>query len=387
MTEMINYILTFLLYGNEDAAKFIGYTSDPEEAKHYKYVITPNGHLGKDLVLPELDKPLKDTDLVYNTFFFISCTEELLNPQRDEHGRFAARYSILGQHNRLQIPLIDEYSRFLMKTLDLDLPKPEFSTIYLTHDIDTIDNYRHLRGAIGGLLRGEAKEVRRSWFDIHKDPAYTFPWLIEQDHALPRAKVLYFVKHTNGRGYDYPQYNLQGKDWRLTRDLLLHSGASFGIHSSYDGLTGEAGQAAQQSNSANDLTGEAGLPPHRSHYLRCGVNDLQKIVELGFTDDFSIAFADEAGFRLQTTRPVRWINPLTYSLSPLTLHPLTVMDVTLNNKQYMNLTEDEAYFFCQRLFDKVKQNQGELVLLWHNNNINPRTYHRSLYPKLLSLLS
>ncbi|MGN0209374.1 MAG: hypothetical protein ACI397_07975, partial [Paludibacteraceae bacterium] len=98
-------------------------------------------------------------------------------------------------------------------------------------------------------------------------------------------------------------------------------------------------------------------------------------------------------FRLQTSRPVRWINPKTYTLTPLTLHPLTVMDCTLSNANYMNLqTEDEAYFFCEQLFDKVRQYAGDITLLWHNsifksnttnNNNESINYHTTLYPKLL----
>ena len=98
-------------------------------------------------------------------------------------------------------------------------------------------------------------------------------------------------------------------------------------------------------------------------------------------------FPDHVGFRLQTTRAVRWINPKTMSLTNLVLHPLTVMDCTLSNSQYMNLNEDEAYFECQRLIEKVYQNAGELVLLWHNTIITKEGYHRSLYPKLLNLLT
>ena len=76
-------------------------------------------------------------------------------------------------------------------------------------------------------------------------------------------------------------------------------------------------------------------------------------------------------------------HPKTMQLTPLTLHPLTVMDCTLSNDNYMNLPEDEAYFLCQQLFDKVYQYHGELVLLWHNHILSNGSYHRSLYPELL----
>ena len=108
---------------------------------------------------------------------------------------------------------------------------------------------------------------------------------------------------------------------------------------------------------------------------------------MGITDDFTMMFPDQVGFRLQTTRAVRWINPQTMKLTNLVLHPMAVMDCTLSNANYMNLSEDEAYFECQRLFEKIHQNAGEVVLLWHNTSVTPDSYHRSLYPKLLNILT
>ena len=396
MKEIVDYIIQFLLYGHAEAAKQVGYTANEAEWQNYRVVIVPNGQLGKEIVMPELDccaveryavvgrsaspedeaitRYIIRTDIVYNTFFFISRAEELINTQRDEHGRFLAKYSILGQNNRLMIPTVDEYARMLMKLLDLPLPTPSFSQIYLTHDVDTIAHYRHLRGAIGGIVRGEWRKVMASLRDIHNDPAFTFSWLIAQDKKVEGAERIYFVKDTMGKGYDYPQYKLDGKDFETAEQLIENSGAKIGWHGSYYG-----------GDKANRLLGDkAGL--HRSHYLRCSIDQMQRLAEVGVTDDFTMMFPDQVGFRLQTTRAVRWINPKTMTLTELVLHPLTVMDCTLSNSNYMNLSEDEAYFECQRLFDKVHQNAGEVVILWHNTIIADNGYHRSLYPKLLNLL-
>ena len=386
MQAIIDYIITFLLYGNSPAAKQVGYTADESQWEKYRVVIVPNGQLGKEIIMPHLDELHVEqleasddqttrwiirTDIVYNTFFFISRAEELINPQRDEHGRFAAKYSLLSQHNRLMIPLVDEYARMLMKLLDLPLPTPSFSKIYLTHDIDSIAQYRHLRGAVGGIIRGEWRKVLASQQDIHNDPAFTFPWLIAQDKKVKGAECIYFVKDTSGKQYDYPQYNLRGKDFALVQQTLETSGAKIGLHSSYYGIHGA------------ESWKEGG---HRSHYLRCSIDQMQALADAGIRDDFTMQFPDQVGFRLQTTRPVRWINPKTMQLTDLLLHPLTVMDCTLSNTNYMHLSEDEAYFECQRLFEKIHQNTGEIVLLWHNTNPTGNTYHRSLYPKLLALL-
>ena len=389
MKEIVDYIIQFLLYGNEEAAKQVGYTADEAEWQNYRVVIVPSGQLGKEIVMPDFSEAKGErleakgteqptwiirTDIVYNTFFFISRAEELINTQRDEHGRFLAKYSILGKNNRLMIPTVDEYARMLMKLLDLPLPTPSFSQIYLTHDIDTVAHYRHWRGAIGGILRGQWRKVIASLKNLHNDPAFTFSWLIAQDKKVEGAECIYFVKDTMGKGYDYPQYKLDGKDFETAEMLIENSGAKIGWHGSYYG-----------GDKANRLLGDkAGL--HRSHYLRCSIDQMQRLAEVGVTDDFTMMFPDQVGFRLQTTRAVRWINPKTMTLTDLVLHPLTVMDCTLSNSNYMNLSEDEAYFECQRLFDKVHQNAGEVVILWHNTIVTNDGYHRALYPKLLNLL-
>ena len=378
--ETINYIKSFLTYGDEQAAKQIGYTSDQAQWSNYRVVILPNGHFGKDIVYPTMDaiRTVKqgktyiiENDIIYTVFFFISRAEELIVSERDEHGRFLAKHSILGQYNNLQIPLLDEYARGVMKMLELPLPQTGYAHIYLTHDIDTIAFYRHLRGFIGGWLTAGMDAVLDSIENIKLDPAYTFPWLVRQDKTIQEAQSIYFVKHTRGKGYDYPQYKLYGLDWKRLKAYLKRNKAELGLHSSYYG----------------DIINPEHYTLHRSHFLRCDINQMQRLADSGITDDFTMGFADQAGFRLQTTRAVRWINPLTFTLSSLTLHPLTVMDCTLSNENYMHLTEDEAYFLCEQLFSKVKMHHGDLCLLWHNSILTPDSYHRSLYPKILNLLN
>ena len=381
MKEIIDYIILWLCYGDEEAAKRVAYTDDEKALETHDVVIVPNGHMGKDLIVPELKKPELEqptkgktiirTDIVYAVFFFTSRAEELINSQRDEHGRFAARFSMLSHKSRLQIPRLDEYARLVLKQLNMPLPAPGFNHIYLTHDIDAISRYRSIRSALGGLIRGESQQVMAALRDIHNDPWYTFPWLIEQDKRLPKAEKIYFVKRTHGKGYDHPQYWLRGRDFRQLKHMLRHNDVFLGVHGSYYGA----------------------IPPieyskmYRAHYLRCSIEQMQRLADAGYTDDFTMGFADQAGFRLQTCRAVRWINPVTMQLTNLTLHPLIVMDNTLSQTNYMNLTEDEAYFLCERLIEKVRLHHGDLCLLWHNSILTPDTYHRSLYPKILQMIN
>ena len=379
LKELVDYILTWLCYGDGEAAKRVAYTSDMTALKDHDVIIIPNGKLGYSIVLPDMNnvkvehpakgKTVIRTDIVYNSFFFISRAEETFNTERDEHDRFAAKYSILGHKNRLQIPLLDEHARVLMKALDMPLPTPGFGHIYLTHDIDAITKYRSLRSALGGIKRGEKQAVMAALKDIHNDPYYTFPWLIEQDAKIKNAERIYFVKQTRGKGYDSPQYNLHGKDFKRLKKTLLESGAQLGVHGSY----------------YQQLPVKPISTRYRTHFLRSSIRHMKELIKAGITDDFTMGLADEAGFRLQTSRAVRWINPATYRVTPLTLHPLIIMDCTLSEEKYMNLNEEEAYFLCERLIEKVKMHHGDLCLLWHNSNINS-SYHKSLYEKIINCI-
>ena len=375
MGDIERYIIEFLCYGNTEAAQHVRLSADVDWTLRYPQLeqVPAMERVGEEVVV--------SPDLIYNTFFFISRAEELLNDKRDEYGRFLASYSLLGEKNRLQIPLIDEYSRVLMKHLDVPLPASEFSAINLTHDVDTIAYYRHLRGALGGVKRGHWKEVLASWKNIHNDPAFTFPWLMEQDAQVANANILFFLKDTRGRNIDYPQYkvSLINRSTPVLPPLSTRKKQSvrFGLHSS----ALETEPVAYKGNiSPIDYT------LHRSHYLACSIQRMQQLVDFGVQNDYTMAFPDQAGFRLQTTRPVRWINPKTMTLTSLTLHPLSLMDVTLSNENYMHLTEDEAYFCAEQLLSKIRQFNGEVNLLWHNSNINQDTYHETLYPKILHLL-
>jgi len=378
--QIVNYILTWLCYGDEEAAKRIAYTDDEKALETHDIIIVPNGHLGKDLIVPELKKPVveqpaKDktiirTDIVYAVFFFTSRAEELINDRRDGHNRFAAKFSVLGQRSRLQIPRMDEYARLVLKQLNLPLPTEGFNRIYLTHDVDTISQYRSIRGALGGIRRGETKAVLKALQDIHNDPLYTFPWILEQDARVRDAHKIYFIKRTRGKGFDYPQYWLHGRDFKHLKHMLRHNDTFLGVHGSYYGAIPSIRYSRM----------------FRAHFLRSSIDHMQALANAGYTDDFTMGFADQVGFRLQTCRAIRWINPKTYELTPLTLHPLIVMDCTLSNDNYMHLTEDEAYFLCERLIDKVRLHHGDLCLLWHNDSFTPEKYHRSLYSKILKLL-
>ena len=409
MEDTIDYIKQFLLYGNEEAAEWIGYTRNEEDWNEYKLVIIPGDNIltgeRKEWTVPDYTKPPKarklgeiidefgdktggtwiiDDDLIYNTLFLLSQAELTMDLPRDQHGRLASKDSVLGSQGMTTIPVLDEYSRLVTKLLEQALPEQHFSSVILTHDVDFLEQYRHLRGFLGAAKRGHLNDAIQALQNIENDPAFTFHWLHAQDQRVGGAKEIYFLKAAHGKGFDYPQYKLGGADFNTLVSLLTEENAAIGLHSSYFATENKAYKEQKQHL-------ESVLPKrvtsHRSHYLRINaVADLLALADAGITDDYTLGWADHIGFRFGTTRAARFINPSTLELTNLTLHPLAIMDCTLSNDNYMNLSEEEAYYAAQQLIDKVRQHGGELVLLWHNHIFTPDTYHKQLYQEIIDYI-
>ncbi len=104
-----------------------------------------------------------------------------------------------------------------------------------------------------------------------------------------------------------------------------------------------------------------------------------------------MGYADVVGFRLGTCRPVRWFDPVAMRLTNLTLHPMTVMECTLDRPNYMNLNYEQARSTCFALLAQVRKHHGEAVLLWHNtqlaeSSVAAGNYQRKVYLDVLGHL-
>ena len=422
MQKVIDYIIQFLIR-DEHKAHHVGYCSDKTQWSKYKVVIVPSNFFndsiyGTQQSMPSL--PLQEiegipflygtpliekidntiichADIIASTYFLISRYEEYINPNsnRDPHGRYIGKQSVPAQAKFIHRPIVEEYGELLRNLLQQAgvplLPIPQqINHIYLTHDIDSITNYRRIRGLIGGILRREnITTILKSLININNDPAYTFPWILNQDNQLPQATQIYFVKAARqASGLDRPAYNLVGKNFtHLKKEILTSSPkAIFGLHASYKSgnipdIISDERKLLQYAIENQQIT------TSRHHYLRSlQPNDMEALIDARITDDYTMGYADIAGFRLGTCRAVRFINPATRKLTSLTLHPLTIMDCTLSEPHYMNLTYKEALSYSQTLINETKQHNGDLCLLWHNTRFTNNDYHSQLYSQIIKFL-
>jgi len=434
MSEIIDYILRFLL--GEDVSpevvSQVGYTSNCEEFHKYKLIIYPSaffdaGIYGTAESLPHLplqiweEAPIlfgtpkteiiNDTlilyaDLIASTYFLISRYEEMVRAdKRDVHGRFPGKESLPYRAGLIDSPLVDEYGKLLriqLRETGCEVPKlpKQIRKIYLTHDVDQLSHYRNFRGFLGGLLRGikrpkEGNKAIKSYFGgLRNDPWFTSPWLFKFDNSVrqivgnDRCEPIVFIKVGGGaRKEDKPFITHHIQDFQSLVMLCKKKNITFGLHSSYE--AGMKPDLITDEKKHLEKLSKKTITYNRHHYLDSREpEDMQALIDAGITDDFTMGYADVAGFRLGTCRAVKWINPKTRKLTSLTLHPLTIMDGSLSDKRYMYMNAHEAYEYCIRLINMVESWNGELVLLWHNTSVedNPQSYHRKLYQDIIKYL-
>lgn len=434
MHEVISYIIRFIAgdHVQESILKKIGYTADEQEITKYKVVIKPSGFFddaiyGTEASIPTL--PLKlweevpilygeettetvgetlviHADIIAGAYYLISRYEEMVRRKtRDDHNRFPGKESLPYRAGFIDRPIIEEWGLLLRNKLreaglKVSEPHKEIRKVYLTHDVDQIAHYRNFRGMLGGILRGikrpkEAKQAIRSFFGgLIFDPWYTFPYLFRLDHELrqkmgdDRCEIITFIRSYSGKKKeDKPAVNLAHPDYQTLIRYIRRKKVSIGLHISYEaGCRPEL--IAEEKRKLEKFTRKSILY-NRNHFLNNREpEDFEFLFNSGITDDFSMGYADMAGFRLGTCKAVQWINPAKKRLTGLTLHPLLIMDCTLHEKKYMYMNAHDAYQYCINLINTVRNFNGELSLLWHNTMVekNSKLYHRKLYRDTIKYL-
>ncbi|MBC8469694.1 MAG: polysaccharide deacetylase family protein [Planctomycetes bacterium] len=423
----LDYTLRVLL-GDEsiDALrKYISYSeSKPRMENTVRLCIIPSGFFGEDYgkssSLPALPlEKIEDTPLLYGTnqirredgrliihadiiasaYFLVTRYEEMVACDiRDEHGRFPGTKSLPCRAGFIHRPIVDEYAALLRKWLKeagVDVPETKrcFSVLP-THDVDTLRKYRHafrpLRSILGAMLgRQPFRNIPESLaiaLGLKDDPLDTFARIIAFDAScsvgLAQSPTYFFM--AGGKSQFDGMYNIRSKVAKSTIKLVCESGAEIGLHTSYEaGIHPE--QIAEEKAALEEV---CGFPVHynRNHFLTWReIENGWALAKAGINRDSSLGYADVAGFRLGVCRPIPLFDPIKMQVFGIEEHPLIVMDCTLSNDNYMNLNEEEAFSYCQRLIEQTRKHHGEFVMLWHNTMFVPEqnNYHPKLYQRLL----
>jgi peptidoglycan/xylan/chitin deacetylase (PgdA/CDA1 family) len=317
-----------------------------------------------------------EADDLAAAFFDLARVEEL-NGRRDEHGRFLAAFSSL---DPLDPPL--ERLRRKLGVEPRSWGGARFA-VALSTDVDV--PWRWTRRAVVGsaarfksaVLKGHARAAARearalAAVPLHKLRGSDPYWRFEQVTAELRrrgARSTYFVMTDHRHPADGPSAELYDRLRPRLVETLLEGGAEVGLHGSYTAADDPA-QLALEAEQLRDLAGE--VKGHRYHYLRLDMQrNLAAIQRLGFGYDCSLGFPDRPGFRAGIAQPFRPWDFAAERPFDLVEIPLAVMDTTLAEERYLNLSVRQAEPRLLELLDWARENGGAFSLLWHPGSFDP----------------
>ena len=337
-------------------------------------------------------------DVLAAVLYFASRQEEINNRGiRDGHGRFIGGKSYLARNDLIATPVLDMYASFLRNLLRIPNHESGIRLVHLTHDIDVPWYPYTLFSGLKSTIASIVKRRQHAFTPLlnalgrpEHDPAYTFPQIVDADRCVAAnckgdTEVTYFIKvGGNHKPQDSAVYYQQRAATRLLT-YLETSGCNFGLHASYE--AGLNPYLVHEEKKRLEKWLEMGITRNRNHYLgSLEPEDVRELENAGFKDDYTMGYADLAGFRLGTCRAIRWVDSAQGRLSDVTMHPLTIMDCSLLSSNYMNLSLEEAFDYCRILIDETACYFGELTLLWHNQSFVEGALTKVLFDKIATYI-
>ena len=313
------------------------------------------------------------------SFYIVSRYEEYLETDFDKFGRYSSAKSILSKNNLLKKPVINIWANLLAEEITrrysgFNFPKRKFSFIS-TIDIDNAWAYLNkgfLRtaGALAkSVLKGKFSEFTERLKVLtgnKKDPYYTFGYLDSVFIGNEKMVKFFFLLGDYGpfdKNIPHENPNFQ----KLIRNIS--NKYDIGIHPSFAGFVhGCHGKVIKEAGRLKKITGKEILKS-RQHYLNLKFpKTYQNLIKAGITEDYTMGYADNTGFRAGICTPFYFYNLQTESITNLLVVPFQVMDGTL--QQYLSLSPEKALDEVVLLMTEVKKAGGTFVSIWHNETVN-----------------
>lgn len=386
-----------LFYGNRPPAKGLFLDAHPLlwETEIKPLVLSPGRYREVPLLFPG-SHPLSilPFDPLAATFFLVSRMEEYFPHTKDTYGRFPATESVAFRYGFHEIPVVNLWAGLLRRKLTEQWPSLSFSgpAFRYTPTID-IDHawcylgrpwWRSAGGAARSILRGEWHDFRNRIFTLAgsmADPYDTYD-IIGELHSDDPSLPLFFILNADYGGHD----NNVTTSSRRFRALVksLDRGQRIGIHPSLSSHH----HPGRLFNEINDLAEIVGRPIVRSrqHFLKLSMPETyRRLLEAGIRHDYSMGYPSHPGFRAGIASPFYFFDLPANKSTGLTLHPVTLMDVTY--RDYLRLTPTETMEHMHQLIGRVREVNGELVTIWHNENIGPRQPQgwEFVYPQMVGM--
>ena len=314
-------------------------------------------------------------DIFSAAFYLLSRYEEYLPFEPDKYGRFPHQSSLAFKEGFLDFPLINFWfgefrSSLAGKFPNLAIRHKDFKFIP-SYDIDIAYSYKHkglirnLGGFCRSLVKGEWSYLLDRWdvlFNKKADPFDSYEWL-DSLHLYCRTRAYYFfLIAKKPAGVDK---NISPDKKALKSLISYHAGGyTVGIHPSWQ----SGDEQAVLMEEVDKLEEITGLPVKysRQHYLRMSLpKTYRQLIDVGIDKDFTMGYGTANGFRASIASSFFWYDLKAEKKTTLMIFPFCFMDA--NSFYEGRLSPKAAFNELMDYYRKIKQVNGLMVTIWHNN--------------------
>jgi hypothetical protein len=331
-------------------------------------------------------------DVFATVFYFATFYQEYLPFEADKHQRFQAEYSLLYKNNLLHTPylnhLIQDFAVALKKTFpQLELKKRIFNFLS-TIDIDNAYAYANkgFKRNIGGFIIDASKlqlsKINKrlaSVLNSDKDPYNTFN-VINALSEKTKTTLQYFVLIGDYAKFDKNPHHTNKEFQKLLQSLS--SKYTLGLHPSYESYN-NIGKIEIEKKRLEKIIDKT-ITSARCHFLRIKFPDTyQTFINEGITDDYTMIYASQSGFRTGLCVPYKWFDLSKNEETKLTIHTSSVMEGIL--RDYNKLSPTQAQEIINNTIQEVITFGGEFISIWHNDSfVESQKEWIEVYKRLLN---
>lgn len=316
-------------------------------------------------------------DVFALAFFLASRYEEYLPFTPDAYGRFSAKQSYGYKNNLLHKPVVNIAANEIKEMISARYPEfifPEKNYIYTpTIDIDNAFAYigksrmRTLAGYTRALLKADKNDLLKRKNVLsgkEKDPFDTYEFQVEV-HSKYKSKPIYFFLLGDWAANDKNLPHTNPEMQELIKQISKNS--EIGIHPSF--ASNADTYKVKIEKERLEKIANASVKKSRQHFLMLKFpNTYRSLIAAGITDDYTMGYADEIGFRAGVCMPFKFYDLEKEEETNLTIHPFAVMDGTLNS--YLKLTPEQAFERVKEIIKEIKNIRGEFITIWHNETLS-----------------
>jgi len=329
-------------------------------------------------------------DIFSASFYLLSRYEEYLPHVKDIHGRFPPSESIAYQNKFLHLPVVNIWACKLLSKLkerfpDLAHKKRTYEYTSIV-DVTTSHCYAYrglIRGLAGFLLDLSTLRLKRViqrisvWFNARKDPYDNFSTLIAL-HKKHHVNSMFFFQFAEYSTYDKNVSPNNNKFRYLIKSVADYSKVSLAAsYSSFQDIDLLKQEKKNLSNVINRVINYS-----RLRYNRVDVPETYRnLVEAEFTDDYTMGYPHEIGFRAGICSPFYFYDITLEVQQPIKIHPFAVHDYALINLN----TEDDIINKITGLYEQVKYVNGDFITVFSNELLggNKKVNWLNLYGKVI----